>query len=83
MILPYRHLPDLVRTTDRFRASVEGAFSAIDRGPAAFLRAQSAVTQRREAAGGTVTRNLDRWARAGRSRGRDESWDPATLAEGV
>lgn len=63
MILRYRHHPDVFHETYRFRANVEGAFSAIKRHQGPFLRAQSAVMQRREAGWRMIVRNLDLLAR--------------------
>ena len=49
MVLRYRHHPHVFQETYRFRANVEGTFSAIKRHQGPFLRARSAVMQRREA----------------------------------
>jgi hypothetical protein len=43
---------------------VEGVFSAIKRHPGPFLRARSAVMQRREAGWRMIARNVDLPARA-------------------
>jgi len=43
----------------RFRANVEGAFSAIKRHQGPFLRARSAAMQRREAEWRMIARNVD------------------------
>jgi hypothetical protein len=64
MVLRYRHHPDLFHETYRFRANVEGVFSAIKRHPGPFLRARSAVMQRREAGWRMIARNVDLPARA-------------------
>jgi len=63
MILRYRHHPEVFHETYRFRANVEGAFSAIKRHQGPFLRAQSAIMQRREAGWRMIARNLDLLAR--------------------
>ncbi len=63
MILRYRHHPEVFQETYRFRANVEGAFSAMKRHQGPFLRARTAVMQRREAGWRMITRNLDRLAR--------------------
>jgi len=64
MILRYRHHPDVFHETYRFRANVEGAFSAIKRHQGPFLRARSAVMQRREAGWRMIARNVDLLARS-------------------
>jgi hypothetical protein len=64
MILRYRHHPGVFHETYRFRANVERAFSAIQRHQGPFLRARSAVMQRREAGWRMIARNVDLLARA-------------------
>lgn len=59
MVLRYRHHPQVFHESYRFRANVEGAFSAIKRHQGSFLRARSAVMQRREAGWRVLARNLD------------------------
>jgi hypothetical protein len=68
MVLRYRHYPHVFQETHRFRANVEGTFSAIKRHQGPFLRARSAVMQRREAGWRMIVRNLDL---LGRSRARE------------
>jgi transposase len=63
MVLRYRHHPELFHETYRFRANVEGAFSALKRHQGPFLRARSSVMQRREAGWRMIARNLDLLAR--------------------
>ncbi|HTT14454.1 MAG TPA: transposase [Thermoplasmata archaeon] len=64
MILRYRHNPEVFHDTYRYRANVEGAFSAIKLHQRPFLRARSAVMQRREAGWRMIARNVDLLARA-------------------
>ena len=64
MVLRYRHHPQVFHATYRFRANVEGAFSAIKRHQGPFLRARRAVMQRREAGWRMIARNVDLLARA-------------------
>jgi hypothetical protein len=68
MVLRYRHYPQVFQAMYRFRANVEGTFSAIKRHQGPFLRARSAVMQRREAGWRMIVRNLDL---LGRSRARE------------
>jgi Transposase DDE domain len=69
MILRYRHHPQVFQESYRFRANVEGVFSAIKRHQGPFLRARSATMQRREAGWRMIARNLDL---LGRSRARSD-----------
>ncbi len=64
MILRYRHHPEVFHATYRFRVNVEGASSAIQHHKGPFLRARSAVMQRREAGWRMIVRNFDPLARA-------------------
>ena len=63
MVLRYRHHPEVLHETYRFRANVEGAFSAIKHHQesflGSFLHARSAMMQRREAGWRMVSGNLD------------------------
>ena len=69
MILRYRHHPQVFHEAYRFRANVEGAFSAIKRHQGPFLRARSAVMQRREAGWRMIARNVDLLARSRAAQG--------------
>jgi len=64
MIREYRREPERFHACYRFRANVEGVFSAIKRHQGPFLRARSAAMQRREAGWRMVVRNLDLLARS-------------------
>ena len=69
MILRYLHHPQVFHEAYRFRANVEGPFSAIERHQGPFLRARSAVMQRREAGGRMIARNVDLLARSRAAQG--------------
>ncbi len=69
MIRRYRRAPERFHATYRYRANVEGVFSAIKRHQGPFLRARSPVMQRREAGWRMIARNLDLRIR---SRAREE-----------
>ncbi len=69
MILRYRHHPQVFHEAYRFRANVQGAFSAIKRHQGPFLRARSAVMQRREAGWRMIARNVDLLARSRAAQG--------------
>lgn len=63
MILGYRREPERFHACYRFRANVEGVFSAIKRHQGPFLRARTPTMQRREAGWRVIARNLDLLAR--------------------
>ncbi len=64
IILRDRHHPEVFHSTYRFCVNVEGASSAIQHPKGPFLRARSAVMQRREAGWRMIVRNFGPLARA-------------------